>query len=97
MNATETDGTLLWGYDRGATNFDFSDRKWTEQTMSYGVVPSSASEGGVAVATKPGEALSAGVVHGPICQLCKFLLTARNNCLSFEHWFHCRFFRGRAG
>ena len=72
LNATETDGTLYFcNRDTywGATNFDFNGSiSGQEQTMSYGVVPSSASEGGVAVATKPGEALPAGVDTWLICQ-----------------------------
>ena len=58
--------------------------------MSYGVVPSSASEGGVAVATKPGEALPAGVdtwLNLPIMQV-PTNATRNNYYLSFDHWFH---------
>ena len=94
LNATETDGTLYF-CNRDtyweATNFDFNGSvSGQEQTMSYGVVPSSASEGGVAVATKPGEALPAGVdtwFNLPIMQV-PTNATRNNYYLSFDHWFH---------
>ena len=94
FNATETDGTLYFcNRDTywAATNFDFNGAvSGHEQTMSYGVVPSSASQGGVAVATKPGEPLPAGVdtwLNLPSLSV-PTNATRNNYFLSFDHWFH---------
>ncbi|MFL2958754.1 MAG: hypothetical protein ACJZ5P_01705 [Candidatus Thalassarchaeaceae archaeon] len=94
LNATETDGTLYFcNRDTywAATNFDFNGSvSGHEQTMSYGVVPSSASQGGVAVATKPGEPLPAGVdtwLNLPSLSV-PTNATRNNYFLSFDHWFH---------
>ena len=101
LNATETDGTLYF-CNRDtywvATNFDFNGSiSGQEQTMSYGVVPSRASEGGVSVATKPGEALPAGVDTWLILPSMQVPTnsTRNNYYLSFDHWFHLDFFRSR--
>ena len=57
--------------------------------MSYGVVPSSASEGGVAVATKPGEALPAGVDTWLILPSMQVPFNSTEQLLPFfDHWFH---------
>ena len=94
LNSTETDGTLYFcNRDTywSATNFDFNGSvNGQEQTMSYGVVPSSASEGRVSLATKPGEALPAGVdtwLNLPIFQVPP-VATRTNYYFSFDHWFH---------
>lgn len=94
LNATETDATLFFcNRDTywAATNFDFNGSvNGQEQTVAYGVVPSSASEGRVAVATKPGEALPAGVdtwLTLPSVQV-PSMATRTNYYLSFDHWFH---------
>jgi len=94
LNSTETEATLYFcNRDTywDVTNFDLGGSiTGTEQAMSYGVIPSSASEGKVAVGTKPGVGLSAGVdtwfnfpafsvpSHG----------TRTVFTLSFDHWYH---------
>ena len=94
LNSTEIDGYLYfcnrpvyWA----ATNFDFNGTiSGTEQTMSYGIVPSSASEGTVSVGTLPGSALPAGVdawLNVPAMTV-PSNNTRTNYSLSFDHWYH---------
>ena len=94
LNATETDGTVyLCNRDTfwAATILDFNGTvNGANQTLSYGVAPSQASEGAVVVATKPGEGLGPGV--DTWITLPSFSVPAqnlRNNFfLTFDHWYH---------
>ena len=94
LNSTETDGTLTY-CDRdvfwGATIFDFNGSiNGNEQTLAHGVVPASASQGGVAIGTKPGESLTPGVdTWITLPQMVVPTNATRNGYqLTFDHWYH---------
>ena len=94
LNATETEPTMFFcNRDTywAATIFDFNGTVSGEnQTLSHGVVPSRASDGAVAAATKPGEPLPAGVdawLTMPSLSI-PTNATRNNYFLSFDHWFH---------
>ncbi|MEE3269957.1 MAG: hypothetical protein VX204_02440 [Candidatus Thermoplasmatota archaeon] len=63
LNATEEDGELLFCNRQvywSATNLELNGAiQGSEQTLSHGVVPASASEGSVAIGTLPGDPLPA--------------------------------------
>ncbi|MFL2959367.1 MAG: hypothetical protein ACJZ5P_04885, partial [Candidatus Thalassarchaeaceae archaeon] len=94
LNSTEIDGHLYFCNRQvywAATNFDFNGTiSGSEQTMSYGIVPSSASEGTVSVGTLPGSALPAGAdawLNVPAMTV-PSNNTRTNYSLSFDHWYH---------
>lgn len=94
LNSTETEATMYF-CNRDSywdvTNFDLGGNvTGTEQVVSYGVIPSSASEGTVSVGTKPGAGLTAGVdtwFNFPSFSVPNYG-SRTVFTLSFDHWYH---------
>ena len=76
----------------GATTFNHNGTNLgSEQTMSYGTIPSSAVEGIVAVGTMPGSAVPRGTSSSFLLPQVDLPDSDLYNGLymTFDHWYHC--------